>query len=143
MGFFSSMAKGMKEAKLEKVQKQVDNFAYTKIEIENKIKATKVNHILHLLLTIITAGFWLIVWIVVSISASIERGRYENELKKLFDTKRDYESNKQNKSEVANSIITLSDKDKAELKSLLELKDLNVVTEAEFNEKKKQILDKY
>jgi hypothetical protein len=37
----------------------------------------KTNHILHLILSVITVGLWLPVWVLVAISNSIERGKVE------------------------------------------------------------------
>ena len=33
------------------------------------------NHILHLILSVITVGFWMPVWVLVTISNAIERGK--------------------------------------------------------------------
>ena len=38
-----------------------------KCEQQRKVERPKTNHILHLLLSVITAGIWLIIWIGVSI----------------------------------------------------------------------------
>jgi len=46
-------------------------------------KRQKVNHILHLILAVITGGFWLLVWIIVCISVSLENSRIERQVNKL------------------------------------------------------------
>jgi len=43
----------------------------------------KTSHILHLLLSVITAGLWIPVWLLVGINNSIERGRIERKIGKL------------------------------------------------------------
>jgi hypothetical protein len=40
----------------------------------------KTSHLLHLVLSIITAGFWIPVWILVAISHALERGRIDRKL---------------------------------------------------------------
>ena len=117
------------------------NIEFEKQEIERQIKDQKVNHILHLILTLLTAGLWLIVWIIVSISSSTEVSRLNRKLKKLYETpKQDTPSTpKQN----LPPKINLDDKDKAELKSLIELKDLGILTLEEYEEKKTNILKAY
>jgi hypothetical protein len=40
----------------------------------------KTSHLLHLLLSVITAGFWIPVWILVAISHALERGRIDRKL---------------------------------------------------------------
>ena len=49
--------------------------------IISKIQRAKTNHILHLLLTFVTAGAWMFIWILVAISNSLERSRLERLLK--------------------------------------------------------------
>jgi len=43
----------------------------------------KTSHLLHLVLSIITAGFWIPVWILVAISHALERGRIDRKLGKI------------------------------------------------------------
>lgn len=47
--------------------------AKTELLINAELSEYKTNHLLHLLLSIITMGLWLIVWVIVSISNSSER----------------------------------------------------------------------
>lgn len=47
------------------------------------IQAQKVNHLLHLILTIISCGFWSIVWLLMVVSSSIEVKRLKGKLKRL------------------------------------------------------------
>ncbi len=67
---------------------------YTKIKAKirklegKKEKGDKTNHILHLLLSILTAGFWIPVWILVSLSSS---GISESEIDKLYEKKDELE----------------------------------------------------
>ena len=48
------------------------------ILIEAKTKQT--NHILHLILTFCTFGFWVIIWILLGLSNTIENGRMKRKL---------------------------------------------------------------
>jgi hypothetical protein len=62
------------------IVKQVANGAT--IEIQDDFSAVLVwgknpNHILHLLLSIVTLGFWLIVWIIIAMSSGEKRTLYK------------------------------------------------------------------
>lgn len=46
-------------------------------------KKKKTSHILHLLLSIITVGFWVPIWILVTISNNIENARIDRKIIKL------------------------------------------------------------
>lgn len=138
--------------------------AYCK-SCEKNVKAEKQvktpNHILHLLITvflgIFTAGIGAVVWIVIWILASFPdiyiggegyTGFSCSECggKKLTSPKsspKNVEPKKSNSAEISSSTPELSDKDKAELKELHELKSMGVVTNDEYEEKKKNILNKY
>ena len=39
-------------------------------QAEHEFKELKVNHILHLLLSLVTAGIWLVVWIIITINTT-------------------------------------------------------------------------
>jgi hypothetical protein len=47
-------------------------------------KRYETNHILHLLLSLITVGTWIIPWIIVSSSNAIERGGINRKIEKLI-----------------------------------------------------------
>lgn len=51
----------------------------------NKLNTQNTNHILHLLLSVVTVGWWVPVWILVSLSNSIERGKTERRIEKMSD----------------------------------------------------------
>lgn len=42
----------------------------------------RTSHILHLLLSVVTAGLWLPVWVLVAVSNGMERGKIDRELAK-------------------------------------------------------------
>lgn len=44
-------------------------------------KKKKTSHILHLLLSIVTAGLWVIVWVIVAISNSMENSNIDTKIK--------------------------------------------------------------
>lgn len=45
-------------------------------------KRKRTSHVLHLLLSILTAGVWIIVWLIVAISNSSENSKIESKIKK-------------------------------------------------------------
>ena len=45
-------------------------------------KKKKTSHLLHLILSIITIGFWIIVWIIVALSNSLENGNIDRQITK-------------------------------------------------------------
>lgn len=46
-------------------------------------KKKKTNHILHLLLSLITAGLWIPVWILVAVSNGLENTRINRKIRKM------------------------------------------------------------
>ena len=81
MSLFKHIARNTKLARLER---QLD-------EAYNDLSRTGVNHILHLLLSIITGGVWVIVWVLVAITTPSESGinrrirKLEKELERFED----------------------------------------------------------
>lgn len=51
------------------------------LQLLSKKKST--SHVLHLILSLITVGFWIPVWIIVTLSNSIENRRIDREVGKL------------------------------------------------------------
>ena len=62
----------------------MNNQAQVIIETNN-LSSQKTSHILHLILSIISMGVWLPIWILVSASNAIERGKTESRITKLVD----------------------------------------------------------
>lgn len=62
--------------------------AKTELLINAELSEYKTNHLLHLLLSIITMGLWLIVWVIVSISNSSERRKIKKRLGMVADKNR-------------------------------------------------------
>jgi len=62
----------------------MNNQAQVIIETNN-LSSQKTSHILHLILSIISMGVWLPIWILVGASNAIERGRTESRITKLVD----------------------------------------------------------
>ena len=62
----------------------MNNQAQVIIETNN-LSSQKTNHILHLILSIISMGVWLPIWILVGANNAIERGRTESRITKLVD----------------------------------------------------------
>jgi len=50
--------------------------------IRLEMSKKKTNHILHLLLSILTGGLWLIIWFLVGINNSIENSRLDRKIRK-------------------------------------------------------------
>ena len=49
----------------------------------SKLAKVKTNNILHLILTVFTAGLWIFIWLLVALSNSIERRRLERRIRYL------------------------------------------------------------
>ncbi len=51
----------------------------------DKLAKMKTSYILHLILSIITIGWWIPVWIIVGLNTVIERGRIEKRILKILN----------------------------------------------------------
>jgi len=56
----------------------------TERELE-KAQPKPINHILHLILTILTGGLWVIIWILLAMNFNTSVGRLEKKLEKLYE----------------------------------------------------------
>ena len=66
-----------------KQHKKGDTVPYTDQEVAVLLsKKKKTSHVLHLLLSIITAGVWIIIWLIVALSNSIENSKIDNQIRK-------------------------------------------------------------
>ena len=137
MGIFSSK---QKKYNLQEIEFEITN-------LKTKITSTKVNHILHLLLCIPTAGFWIIAWILITISASSERSDYEKSLKDFYRRKNDVlnikEKNKRirDKEEASEQLEDTQNMDNTEkLIKLSEMLEKDLLTEEEFKQQKEKLL---
>ena len=55
------------------------------IELQKlRIQKHRTNHILHLLISIITAGLWVPIWFIISITNSISRNQATDKIKELL-----------------------------------------------------------
>ena len=68
-------------------QRSETEIEYDISKAERDLEGEKVNHILHLLLTILTGGLWIIVWIFTVLNASGGKSVAENQLKELSKEK--------------------------------------------------------
>ena len=50
-------------------------------QVERELDTIKVNHILHLILSIITAGVWLIIWLFIAMDVNSKRNVVEKKIK--------------------------------------------------------------
>lgn len=70
-------------ASAQKVVTRGDTVPYSPQEVAVMIsKKPKTSHLLHLVLSLLTLGFWIIVWFIVALSNSIESGRIDREIAK-------------------------------------------------------------
>lgn len=53
------------------------------IMLQEKLVQYKTNHILHLILSIISAGFWIPVWFIIALNNAIERKRTFTRMRKI------------------------------------------------------------
>ncbi len=51
----------------------------------NRLNSLKTNHILHLIMSVITWGVWIPVWIIISIGVNSERKMVEREISAIED----------------------------------------------------------
>jgi len=108
-------------------------------ELKTKIEATKVNHILHLILSIMTGGIWIIVWILITIDTNNEKRVYINRLKKEYKKKENLikKENNMNGDEIKND----NKMDNTEkLIKLAELKEKGLITHDEFTAQKSKLI---
>ena len=136
MGFFSTEPK---KYNLQEIEFEITN-------LKTKIASTKVNHILHLLLCIPTAGFWIIPWILITISASGERSGYEKSLKDFYQKKNTLLTKKENQ-QIQNEEDALERKEETQsmdntekLIKLSEMLEKGLLTEEEFKQQKEKLL---
>lgn len=113
---------------------------YEITSLKNKIASTKVNHILHLILSIITMGIWIIIWILIVISASSARREYEKLLKKEYQKKEKITKQAHDKNipeqPKENSHMNATEK----LINLSNMLEKGLITEEEFKTQKEAIL---
>lgn len=55
----------------------------TELQILHEIDKHKTSHLLHLVLSLITAGIWVPVWILVTLSNGVERRRLARKLRRF------------------------------------------------------------
>ncbi len=50
-----------------------------------EMRKKKTSHILHLILSVITAGAWIIVWIICALSNSIENAKIDRQINRIIE----------------------------------------------------------
>lgn len=119
------------------------NLQEIELEIENikrSIESTKVNHVLHLLLCLPTAGIWVIFWIIIAISAKSERKNHARRLEDFYQMKGRILKKREEK-KVSEQIDKFQDMDNTE--KLIKLSDMlekNLITKEEFLSQKEKLL---
>lgn len=112
------------------------NFLIT--DLEDQLDKARVNHILHLILSLLTFGIWIIVWVLQAISVASERSAIRDKLKELYQIR-----DEKIKKEAHNTVSTENNKTFAtadELQKLLHLKEQGILTEEEFLAQKQRVL---
>jgi hypothetical protein len=110
-------AKEILDSKIEQAQRDVDR--------------QKVNHILHFLLSIFTAGIWVFIWIIITIISKLEVRRLEENIQGYF----------QEKIKTANTDIYKVKTDSADkLIKLSGMLEKGLLTEEEFHTEKEKII---
>lgn len=114
--------------------------------INSKIEKTKIelskaypNHILHLLLSLLTAGVWIIVWIFASFSASHKRKYLQKKLDELYLEKTKLDNDYKKEEDIKLSLNKQSD-DIDKLSKLSEMFEKGHITKEEFENQKKKLL---
>lgn len=130
MGIFSSKPK---QYNFQEIEFEITN-------LKTKIASTKVNHILHLLLCIPTAGLWIIIWILIAISASSKRSGYEKDLKEFYQMKGKVEKKLHQKEtyEILENNPSMDNTEK--LIKLSDMLEKGLITEGEFHQQKEKLL---
>lgn len=62
---------------------KTQNIIFEIEEAKMNIQEQKVSHLLHLILSLCTFGFWVVIWLIITVSASVERNRLKRKIKKL------------------------------------------------------------
>lgn len=63
--------------------KKGDHIPYTDQEVAVMLsKKRKTSHLLHLVLSVLTVGFWVIIWVIVGLNNAIENGRMDRRIAK-------------------------------------------------------------
>ena len=60
------------------------NTQYELVRLQMDISEQKVSHVLHLFLSFITCGLWMPVWLLVTVSANIEKRRLSGKVERLM-----------------------------------------------------------
>lgn len=132
--------KGLNDAKVEKQNKKIlddaENFEYQKNEIETLISKEKVNHILHLLLSLLTGGVWIIIWIFVNSNSKKKVNMLRDRLKELYDNKKKADVIIKKEERANKTQISIAD----EIRKLEALKNDGLILENEFLSQKNKLL---
>lgn len=131
---------GFSDAKIEKQNKKIlhdaENFEYQKNEIETLINKEKVNHILHLLLSLLTGGLWIIIWISVNSNSKKKVSMLRDRLKELYDNKKKADAIIKKEERVNQTQISIAD----EIRKLETLRNDGLILESEFFSQKNKLL---
>lgn len=128
-----------KEAQ-EKEIERIKSLSHEQVQLEmtkiqKEIDKYKTSHVLHLLMSVITAGVWIIIWVLVSSSNSSQRSKLEKAMDLAIKARGEVSTtgvDSGGTAEQSDGVQKIR-----ELKSLL---DDGVITEEEFNSKKEELL---
>jgi hypothetical protein len=130
---FKAFKDGVSQGIRENKEKNID-FLIT--NLEDELDKARVNHILHLILSLITVGIWSIIWILQVISVSSERSSIKNKLKELYQIR----ENKSKKDNINESSASKSFSTADELSKLVKLREQGILTDEEFKIQKEKLL---
>lgn len=135
-----AIVRGFSDAKIEKQNKKIlydaENFEYQKNEIETLISKEKVNHILHLLLSLLTGGLWIIIWISVNSNSKKKVSMLRDRLKDLYDNKKKADTIIKKEERANHTQISIAD----EIRKLETLRNDGLILESEFFSQKNKLL---
>ncbi len=122
----------IKEEERKNIDSQIEK---TKIELSKAYP----NHILHLLLSLVTAGLWIVIWIFASISADKKRKSLQKKLDKLYKEKTEL-NNTYKKEEDIKTSHTLGGDNIDKLSKLSAMLEKGHITKEEFETQKDKLL---
>jgi hypothetical protein len=120
-------------------RREQENLVFKISNLEERISKTYPNHILHFLLSIFTGGFWIIIWIFVTVSTNLERKSLTEGLKKAYKEKEEFDSLKKQQKELEIKYSTNTDSIE-KLSKLSELLDKGYIIQEEFKSQKAKLL---
>lgn len=64
------------------------NENYEISRLERRYASEKTSHLLHFILTLLTGGLWIIIWVVSALATSTTKARYEKQIHAVYEPKK-------------------------------------------------------